>query len=783
MTKLAHRLFWKYTRWMSLVVGAAVLLSGSVQAVLKYRETSTAVARLHALESHKVAAKINPFIGRAVDELRATLSLLDTGHVRDSRDLKVEAYRLLRRSPAIAEVRYLDARGIEEIHVSRFGLDQRAPGKDYSGSAAFLKAQADVPHMGEVYFYKDSEPRTTIALRAKGSDGGVLSVELNLKHILQVIETIKVGTTGFAYVVEEKGRLIAHPDIGTVLGKSDISHLSHVRFALGADSQRPTRQSVLHESSNAQGQPVVVSFSRLDVPSWTLFIEQQRHEAYAPLIASLEISGLVLVGALLIGVVASAILARQVTKPIAALHAGAEIIGSGNLDYRIQLAASDELGDLGAQFNRMAERLRDSQANLERKVEERTHAVATANRLIEDQAKALRMLNDELERKLAEAAAQKEAAERANAAKTRFLASASHDLRQPMHSIGLLVGLLDHRLHLSEMRSVVDKIRASVQAMEELFSSLLDISKLDSDIIKPNLQEFDIGDLLLLVHSNYCPQARERGLDFRCVPSSAAVKSDPVLLERILGNLVANAIRYTERGRVLLGCRRRPGSLEVQVWDTGIGIPEAHLDDIFEEFFQLGNPERDRDKGLGLGLSIVKRSAELLNHPLVVKSRVGSGSMFGVALPMVSRAKARPVGESTPRLAGSLRGAFVVIIDDDRQSGFAMEASFRACGCHTLSAVSANDAINELRQHLRAPDLIVSDYRLRDQLNGLQAIRDLRSIAETDIPGIIVTGDITVADLDHATMQGLVVLHKPVSPERLLDTAAQLIDAAQAKVV
>jgi signal transduction histidine kinase len=241
-----------------------------------------------------------------------------------------------------------------------------------------------------------------------------------------------------------------------------------------------------------------------------------------------------------------------------------------------------------------------------------------------------------------------------------------------MHGVGLLVGILAQRVPHADARDLVDKIGTSVRAMEGLFNSLLDISKLESGVIKPDAQEFEIGEPLRAVESTYLPQVKDKGIELRCVRSTALVKSDPAMLERIVSNLVANTIRYTPRGRVLMGCRRRRDALVLQAWDTGIGIPEGLLDHIFEEFFQLANPERDRDKGLGLGLSIVKRSADLLGHAVAVRSREGAGSMFAVTVPAAIRGEARRIDRVEMRSAGTLLGAFVVIVDDDDKNRFAM---------------------------------------------------------------------------------------------------------------
>jgi CheY-like chemotaxis protein/nitrogen-specific signal transduction histidine kinase len=406
---------------------------------------------------------------------------------------------------------------------------------------------------------------------------------------------------------------------------------------------------------------------------------------------------------------------------------------------------------LADEFNRMAGRLQESHATLERKVVERT----------------------------AELARKKQEADSASAAKTRFLASASHDLRQPMHAISLLVGLLKERSRDDSQRELVDKVQASVDAMENLFSGLLDISKLDAGAVKPRIAPFEIGGLLRQIELHFAPQAREKGVELRVHHCSAVVLSDPVILERIVINLVTNAIRYTERGKVVVGCRRLGDRLRLLVLDTGVGIAPEHLADVFEEFVQLPHTERDRSKGLGLGLAIVKRSADLLGHTLIVRSQPGRGSTFGIELPR----ETLPVGMDQPCMASSaanLEGTFVAIIDDDRESRHAMELTFRQWGCHVVSADTDEAAMIALGDHLRSPDLIVTDFRLRGGHSGLAAISRIREHSEQDVPAIVVTGDVMVADPAGNSLEGIVLMHKPVNFERLRAAAAELVRMGKA---
>ncbi|SFU36790.1 ATP-binding response regulator [Pseudoduganella namucuonensis] len=368
--------------------------------------------------------------------------------------------------------------------------------------------------------------------------------------------------------------------------------------------------------------------------------------------------------------------------------------------------------------------------------------------------------------------AAKEAAEQASLAKSRFLASASHDLRQPMHTVSLLAGLLRERSEVHEDRDLIDKLKRAVNVMEELFENLLEISRLDGGAITPNISEFPIAHLLKMIKANYEPHAASKGLRLRVSPCSAVIRSDPVLLMSILSNLVSNAIRYTDRGKILVGCSRRGEKLSIKVIDTGIGIPKEHLDEIFDEFVQLPESRRGRNNGLGLGLSIARRYTDLLDHPMCLRSVVGSGSMFFVDVPRVEMILSPALSmEVPPTPATELAGAFVVIIDDDPHNLAATESLCRKWGGRTLAAESLQKAIEELRHHLRVPDLIICDYHLSNHQNGLSAVREIRNLMDEEIPAIFVTGDISITkESDISTLPKALVLHKPVNTDRLRES-------------
>lgn len=367
---------------------------------------------------------------------------------------------------------------------------------------------------------------------------------------------------------------------------------------------------------------------------------------------------------------------------------------------------------------------------------------------------------------------EKEVAEAANRSKSSFLAAASHDLRQPVHALGLFVGALRTIPMNDEGQQLVAQIEASTNAMDGLFSALLDISRLDAGIVEVHEADFDIGEQLRRICSEHAHEAATKNVLLQCAPSSAIVRSDPVLVERIIRNLISNAIRYTDHGRVLVGCRRRRGALAVQVLDTGRGIPAELQSKVFEEYFQLGNPERDRTKGLGLGLAIVRRLAELLGLEVGLTSITGRGSCFEIVIPMASP-QALPARPDHDERTAPAKG-LVVVIDDERAIRDGMAALLVSWGYDVVSAASGDETIELLSQRDERPVVIVSDYRLRAGETGLAVIERLQTEYNESIPAILITGDTSPGRLAEAYASGLLLLHKPVKNSRLRAALANL---------
>lgn len=375
--------------------------------------------------------------------------------------------------------------------------------------------------------------------------------------------------------------------------------------------------------------------------------------------------------------------------------------------------------------------------------------------------------SEALNAQLAQTRAARDAAQTADRAKTRFLAAASHDLRQPLHALGLFATRLADRVHDPEDAALVQRITTSVTSLDSLFSALLDISKLEAGAVTAAPRAFALDALLDRMANDFSPEAIERGIRFAVVPTRLAVHSDPVLLERILRNLIANALCYTRTGGVVIGARRRGAArVAIEVWDTGPGIAEADLERVFEEFYQVGNHERERARGLGLGLAIVRRLATLLGHAVDVRSRVGRGSLFRVLVDAAPLDHVAPAAPSMPFVRDVLAGRRVLVIDDEEPVREGMRQVLLGWGCEPLIAASADDAIALVRDR-PAPDVMVVDFRLPAGRDGLAAIAAVHSACAQQVPAVIVSGESSSAELARLQAAGIPLLHKPASPAKL----------------
>lgn len=407
---------------------------------------------------------------------------------------------------------------------------------------------------------------------------------------------------------------------------------------------------------------------------------------------------------------------------------------------------------------------------------EERHFVSSAKPLFDDTGKvigltgasvdvtALVLQRQELARAREEAFIAKAEAERASLSKSKFLAAASHDLRQPVQSLLLLIEVLKSRLADAPSIKVVDQMEKAVDALRLLFDSMLDISRLDAGVIVPALQTVCLKSLVGRLADEYRLRADHQSLDFRVVPTSTYVRTDPILVERVLRNLLENALRYCPKGRVLIGARRQGKMMRIDVIDTGIGIAPDHQEEIFEEFHQVGNAARDRSQGLGLGLSIVKKIMRLLGGTVCVRSTLGHGSRFSVTLPLVNQHQDN--GYLSVAEKERQNGHMVLVVEDDSLLRDSLDIMLRSWGYRTMTARTGEEALSIIEsRHL--PDIVISDYRLSAGLTGIDTVLKINDVAGRHLPSVIITGDTAPERVREVHSSGLRILHKPVAADEL----------------
>jgi two-component system, sensor histidine kinase len=375
-------------------------------------------------------------------------------------------------------------------------------------------------------------------------------------------------------------------------------------------------------------------------------------------------------------------------------------------------------------------------------------------------------LVEQLQRQNTAAEQARARAEEASRSKSLFFAAANHDLRQPLHSLGLFATALRNGSVDDASKKLVDQILQCTESLEQLFDNLLDISKLDAGQVEVKREVVPVDAVFDRVRSTFAVPVQDKGLRLSVRRSKALLATDATLLFRVLSNLVANSLRYTENGGIVVACRRRGNVAKIEVWDSGIGIPAQQHERIFEEFYQLNNPSRDRSRGLGLGLATVRRIVQLLGHPLWLRSTVGKGSRFTIEVPLADPTRVHSVAatieQKVPNLIG---GKLIVVIDDEESVRLGMQSLLESWGCKCIAAMDSAEALRNING--RSPDFIIADLRLRGESTGIDAIRELRAELGNSIPAVLISGDTATEQLRKVSAAGLTMMHKPLKAVRL----------------
>ncbi|MBC7916770.1 MAG: response regulator [Rhodoferax sp.] len=576
----------------------------------------------------------------------------------------------------------------------------------------------------------------------------------NLLHLHSVVTNmVRVPHVKAARVFDTSGEALAGAGTYSPVGLEELQDPGYLQRqrAAGIDTLVQTIKSTTVQlddlfgpSSGQPGsQPRILGYVVIDIARDGLFAQERDLLLIAIAMGALG---------LLLGGVLAVRMGEGVVKPILRVSRSIERIGGGDFVTQAPIVTGDPLHELQHALNQMAIRLAWGRDELEQRV--------TAATL--------------------ELRARKEEAEEATVAKSRFLASASHDLRQPTHALGMFIARLGQLPLDGQTSELVGNLEASVQAMQDLLDGLLDLSKLEAGAVQVHLAPVSLERMLSGVAVALNPIATGKGLRLRLRPTRLWAMTDPVLIHRIVMNLAHNALRYTERGTVLIACRLVDGgsNVRLEVWDSGIGISPEHQTQIFKEFYQVGNSGRDRSYGLGLGLSIVERSAKLLGHPLALRSAAGCGTRISITLPCVAPAQQpeRTVSQETS-MGADATGLRVLVIEDDDFAREALQELLNSWS-YQVEAVSSMGQARDYLAFQGAPDIIVSDYRLGHGENGLDAIVQLRALAGRDVPACLMSGDTDAQLMQAAMAAGLTLLHKPVRPAKLRSLLRRLWTSA-----
>jgi two-component system, NtrC family, sensor kinase len=609
-------LFRKFVLSFVGIVSLVLLASGLLDGWFSYRETRQTLALVQLSKAEAAAQRIEQFVSEIERQIGWTTHAQWAAGTVDQR--RFDYVRLLRQVPAITELVQLDGQGREQLKVSRLAMDVVGSNADYAGDARFREAQTRRIWYSPVYFRKESEPYMTIAVARSGRQAGVTLAEVNLKLIWDVVTGIRLGQTGYAYVVDRDARLIAHPDISLVLRNTDLSALPQVAAARAAplpgdDDERATIVPSL------DGRRVFSASTAIPQLGWYVFVETPVQEALEPLYATMLRTSILLLAGLATAALGGVLFARRMLTPVRALTEGAQRLGGGDLAHRIEVRTGDEIQGLAEGFNAMAGQLQQSYAGLEQRVADRTRELQEKSRQLEI----------------------------ASQHKSQFLANMSHELRTPLNAVLGYAELMADGVYgdLSpKAQGVLGRIQANGKHLLGLINDVLDLSKIEAGQFTLAIEPYSVGAVVQSVIAATESLASNKGirLGAEIAADLPAGSGDERRLTQVLLNIVGNAIKFTDQGEVVIAARGDGEMFELAVRDTGPGIAPEHQAKIFGEFQQVDDSSTREKGGTGLGLTISKKIVEMHGGAISVDSELGKGSIFRVRIPM----RAAPVREA-----------------------------------------------------------------------------------------------------------------------------------------
>ena len=597
-----------------LLIAGGLITADLLEIYFRYMEGLDQIGLTQQQAAIGTALQIERFIQDVATTMKAITKSPDIRSSTKKIDYEFELKRLFFLAPAITEALVLDTEGVVKARVSRFRAVSPLLKRDLSQSAAFRQSSQGKSYFGRVYF-RDNDPYMTVSVPIEpfpGEFAGVLQAEASLTDVLDLVSAVKLGRAGYAYVVTSSGELVVHPRLRLILQKRNVGQLNQVKaaFQSGPTVFRPSAMI----TQNIDQQTVFSSYALIPILDWAVFIERPVEEAYEPIYASLLRTSILLFIGLGVALLATLFVRRRVVRPLETLRKGVELIRKGDLGARLDIKTGDEIEILADEFNAMAVHLNDAYTSLERKVADRTQELTVAND------------------KLAEA----------SQLKSRFLANVNHELRTPLSSIIGYARLLrretEKQISLVQLENLEDLLR-NAERLLSLIDSLLDFAKIEAGKVELKLETVEIDQLIREAAASLEPMLSANSVRIvrDITPDIAALYTDREKLHQIILNLLGNAVKFTDHGEIRVSAYQQNGDLKLSVADTGIGINQADMSRIFEEFDRGRLSSAAGYRGTGLGLAIVKRLVDILGGSIAVESEVGKGSTFTLTLPVDRR--------------------------------------------------------------------------------------------------------------------------------------------------
>lgn len=804
-SKARTSLLQKYSLVFGMVVLFSLALSGMTSLYFFYEQSRSAVLAQEREKAIAAADKIGQYI---TDIEQRIAHMLPAKKGLSALQKRISEVSFLAQIPAITQVTLLDQNGRERFHSSTSSPDVFDSLTDHSMTEAFRQAKPGQPYRSQIQFKNQVQPYMVIAMTVGPQDAGITIVELNLEFLLEGVSRIKIGESGYAYVLDSHGQLVAHPNLSLVMSRENFSGLPQWSAAKAriAESDQAATKAV-----DSHGNRVLAAYALIPHLEWWVFAEQPLAEALAPVYASLLRQGLFLLLGLMGALIASVVIVRKMVSPVHALRRGAMAIGAGLLDYRIKVQTGDELEDLSDQFNQMAQQLQASYANLEQRVLSRTAELTQQKELAQQQNWELAVSHSNLqetqERLKSAYLSLKEheteltqarmVAEDASKQKSAFLATISHEMRTPLGGvIGILgLALRDTRLW-PDIRQQIELARRNAKSLLYIINDVLDISKIEAGKLTLESVDFDLPGMIREASALLNERAHDKDLLLNLDIGPGVPRfclGDPTRIRQVIINLLGNAIKFTKQGEVRLSARvleLKPNLtwVEFTVSDTGPGISEKAIDRLFEKFEQADASTTRRFGGTGLGLAICKELVSLMGGTIQVKSTLGQGSVFSFRLPLTHGSKTLALPDNGWIPQSHLYQLRILCAEDGPTNQIIIRSLLEEMG-HMVDLVEDGlSAIKALSE--KDYDTVLMDGRM-PFMDGQEAAQRIRAggtqqypIKNTTIPIIALTANASKEDQGLYLASGMDgFLSKPIDEKALFEELQKVITSLLSKGV